>query len=201
MDSQFKTRLRNLSLGRKMLLLGSGLTAISVFLPWYSDMDRFNVGDTFLGITGPLYLTGFIILAAGLASFSIIMKQLMGRGETRLPMKEGSFHLFSSILSVAMLVLTNSVYFHPKFGISIADKSLGFGIIIAFAGTGAWLFASIASRNTRVGFAQSVSIDEPMMEFGMMEERKTNFQPMRERTIEDMMAEEEGYIHKTNEIL
>jgi len=182
-----------------MLLLGSGLTAISVLLPWYSDIDRFNVGDTFLGITGPLYLTGFIVLASGVVSFSIILRQLMGRGETRLPMREGTFHVFNSLVSVAMLIITNSVYFHPKFGISIADKSLGFGMVLALVGVGLFLLSSVSSRNSRMEFIQSVNIQDPMMDFHM-EERETNFHPTREKTIEDMMSESEEYIHNTNEI-
>ncbi len=182
-----------------MLLIGSGLTSLSVFLPWYSDIDRFNVGDTFLGITGPLYLTGFIVLISAITSFAIIMKQVMGHGETRLPMQEGTFHMFGSIISIAMLILTNSVYFHPKFGISIAEKTIGFGMMIAFFGVGLSLLSSIASRNTRVKFTQSVNIDEPVIDFDMGE-RESNFQPINERTVEDAMAEHEKYTNNTNEI-
>ncbi|MBI4231741.1 hypothetical protein HY605_00795, partial [Candidatus Peregrinibacteria bacterium] len=71
MPNSFKSRLKKLAISKKLILVGSGLMVVSAFLPWYSDLDRFKIGDTFLGITGPLYLVGFLVLLAGLASFGL----------------------------------------------------------------------------------------------------------------------------------
>lgn len=187
-SSHFKERLKSETLGRKMLLFGTFLSVISTLLPWYSDMDRFNIGDTFLGISGPLYLAGFIVLAASGASFTLIMLHLLGKKQPKLPIKEGHLHVFSGIISGVMLVLVNSVYFHPKFGISIADKSLGVGMMIAFAGVSLFLFAAIASRNaeTVLILKQSNNLED---QFLNMTQGRGHSEITRERTVEDAISE------------
>ena len=62
-DQNFKNRLKSLKLSKKIIYFSSALTILSVFMPWYSDIDKFKIGDSFLGITGPLYLAGFIAVS------------------------------------------------------------------------------------------------------------------------------------------
>jgi len=131
-DQTFKTRLKSLKFSKKIIYFASALTIISVFLPWYNDIDKFKIGDSFLGITGPLYLAGFIVLVASVLSFGIITLSLKGKTLPRLPLKENHFFIFNSGLSLLMLTLCASVYFHTKFGINITDKNAGIGLTMAF---------------------------------------------------------------------
>lgn len=173
---------------------------ISTVLPWYSDIDRFNIGDTFLGITGPLYLAGFTVLAASAASFTLIMLNLLGKRQPRLPVKEGHLHVFDAIISGVMLLLVNSVYFHPKFGISIADKSLGVGMLLAFAGVSLFLFSAIASRNneTVMIIRQTEDLEEKLLN---MVEGRGHTEIKRERTVEEAMEEHRHEMGNNNKYL
>lgn len=143
MPNSFKTRLKQLAFNKKLVLIGSALVIIGVFLPWYQDIDRFRIGDTFLGITGPLYLAGFLVLLAGVASFGLIMLKLLEKPQPKLPLKEGHFYISVSALSVFLLIISASVYFHPKFGVNLTDKSVGIGMILDFIGSGIVLLGAI----------------------------------------------------------
>jgi hypothetical protein len=132
-----------LPLVRKAIMIGGLLTALSVFMPWYSDVDKFNIGETFLGISGPLYLAGFFVFVSGAVSMALIAMKMMEKNMPRLPMKEAQMHIAGSVLSLFMLVLTASAYFHPRFGVNLTDKSLGFGMIIAFIGTGVMMIGGL----------------------------------------------------------
>lgn len=129
-----KTRLLKLPLGQKIVLVGSFLTVLGAVLPWYSDVDRFNIGDTFLGITGPLYLSGFMVLLAGGLSLSIVVAKLLEKKMPRLFVSESQIHSFNSVLTILMLIISASVYFHPKFGLNLTDKTMGIGMIFDFIG-------------------------------------------------------------------
>lgn len=140
-------------------MIGGLFTALSVFMPWYSDVDKFNIGETFLGISGPLYLAGFFVFISGAVSMALIAMKMMEKNMPRLPMKEAQMHIAGSVLSLFMLVLTASAYFHPRFGVNLTDKSLGFGMIIAFIGTGVMMLGGLlAMRAKEVSFDVEGSI-------------------------------------------
>lgn len=167
MPNSFKLRLKNLPLVKKAVLLGSFLMAISVFMPWYTDLDKFRIGETFLGISGPMYLAGFLVFVAGGASFGILMLYLLEKPLPKLPVKDVQIHIFGSILSFFMLILTASVYFHPKFGVNLTDKSMGIGMILAFIGSGIVLLAGILSlRSKEVSFDMEGHLD-PLIDMDM----------------------------------
>ena len=77
MPDSFKRRLKALDVTKKLVLVGSAIAVVSVFLPWYKDIDKFRTGDMFLGISGPLYLAGLIVLLTAGASLGIIMLKLL----------------------------------------------------------------------------------------------------------------------------
>lgn len=135
-EQTFKTRLKGLPVREKLILIGGLLTIIGTFLPWYQDLDRFNTGDTFLGVSGPLYLAGLIVLLGGIMSFGIIMLKLLNRKLPKMPLPESYMHLSSSALSILMLILAYSVYFHPKFGTNLTEKVIGIGMLMDFIGIG-----------------------------------------------------------------
>ena len=82
-----------------------------------------KIGDKFYGVSGPMYLAGLIVLLTGIVSFAYVFMKVLDNKLPKLPVKEEKMHLFNSILSGLMLILAASVYFHPKFGINIVDKS------------------------------------------------------------------------------
>ncbi len=127
------------------MFLGAFITTVGVFLPWYKDVDKFRTGDTFLGINGPLYLAGILVFLAAASTFLLIGFDVLGKRKPKLPIKENYWHLSGGALSVLMLILTNSVYFHPKFGINLTDKSIGIGMMMAFVGVGFVVLGSALS--------------------------------------------------------
>lgn len=174
MPNSFKIRLKNLPILKKIVLLGAFFMTIGVFMPWYNDIDKFRIGESFLGISGPLYLAGFLVFLAGAASLFVIIMQLMEKSLPKLPLKELQLHILGSILSFLMLVLTASVYFHPKFGVNLTDKSVGFGMILAFIGAGLILLGSILSlRSKEISFDVDGHID-PLIDMNLQNREKSD---------------------------
>ncbi len=152
-------------LAYKFVFAGSLLAVFSVFLPWYSDIDRFKTGDTFLGITGPMYLAGIIVLIACFASLGFIAMKILDKPRPKLPLTENHFHVFTSSASILMLVLALSVYFHPKFGINLTDKSAGIGVYLAFIGSGLMILGGVLAgkKKTVVNFETEGHV-EPLVD-------------------------------------
>ncbi|MEK7126563.1 MAG: hypothetical protein AAB848_00505, partial [Patescibacteria group bacterium] len=174
------------------ILVGSFVAFISVFMPWYSDIDRFKIGDTFLGITGPLYLAGLFVFLASAASLLMIIMILMERPLPKLPLKESHMHIFNGSLSFLMLILTASVYFHPKFGLNITEKNLGFGMIMSFIGIFVLISGSILLLRTKeVNFEEEGHI-EPLIKIETDRE-KGDLSLKRDMTIEEAMTTSNAY--------
>ncbi|MBI5152728.1 hypothetical protein HZA39_04280 [Candidatus Peregrinibacteria bacterium] len=130
-------------LDAKLVSLGGLITALSVFLPWYQDLDAFKTGDQFLGITGPLYLIGLIMLIlGGLTVASVISKKWQNR-IARIGLELPVTHIIIAAFNLFLLVLANSVYFHAKFGVNIMLKEFRFGMVFAFIGVGLMLIGGI----------------------------------------------------------
>jgi hypothetical protein len=146
MPNSLKSRLRKLPITKKLILFGSFLALISVFMPWYKDIDKFNTGDMFLGITGPLYLAGIIVLLSSGISFGVISLRLFEKPLPKLPLKEDHLHIFTGSLSTFMLIMAISVYFHNKFGISLVDKTMGIGMMFGFVGAGLSILGAVLSN-------------------------------------------------------
>lgn len=161
MPNTLKSRFKALPLSGKIVLLGSGISFLSVFLPWYSDIDRFNIGDTFLGITGPLYLAGLIVMGAAALSFASIFSNLVGKQLPKVTQEEHTLHFLSSGMSILMLVLSASVFFHSKFGINLTDKTMGAGLILAFTGSGLTLLGAFMVKKSGMELEQDL---EPLID-------------------------------------
>ncbi len=157
---KIKQNFKNLPTLKKLVLFSSGFMIISVFLPWYKDINRFNVGDTFLGITGPLYLAGILVLIFGIISFGIVFKKISTKESVQLSFKESYLHIITSGLSILMLILSASVYFHPKFGINLTNKSMGIGMIFAFISGSILLFTAILSSKAKKEVDISDDVEE-----------------------------------------
>lgn len=117
---------------RKLLAGGSLLMILSVFLPWYQDIDSFKTGDMFLGINGPLYLVGASILVLSAINIGLVISTSLGRKIPLFGLKHSTFFLGSGLVSFYLMMIVNSVYFHPKFGFNITVKESQFGMFFAF---------------------------------------------------------------------
>lgn len=122
---------QKLSGSMKLVGIGSLILAISTLLPWYADLDAFQVGDMFLGVTGPASFVGIGILLLSLGSFGIFMAHLLEKRVFKLPVKESVYHLFVGIESLFLLFIVNSIFFHTKFGVNISLKESRFGMLLA----------------------------------------------------------------------
>ncbi len=132
-----------MSFDTKLVGLGGIIMAISVFLPWYQDLDAFKTGDMFLGITGPLYLIGVIMFLLGIiTTLSVTSKQWQNR-IARIGLDLPVAHIIIGAFNLFLLVLANSVYFHAKFGVNIMLKEFRFGMVFAFIGVGLMLIGGI----------------------------------------------------------
>ncbi|MFA6550256.1 MAG: hypothetical protein WCT36_02785 [Candidatus Gracilibacteria bacterium] len=130
----------------KLIALGGLITALSVFLPWYQDIDAFKTGDMFLGITGPLYLIGVIMLLLGTGTVLTMISQKWKDKVARLGIELPMAHIMVAAFDLFLLVMTNSVYFHAKFGVNIMLKEFRFGMVAAFIGVGFMLIGGIFER-------------------------------------------------------
>lgn len=174
------TAISRLDVNRKWLLFSVVLVAISVVLPWYEDVDAFGAGDLYLGITGPLFLVGLMVLAGALLVGYWILAPAMGKRVPSLPVKEGALFAFLGIQDLLLLLVANSVFFHPKFGVNITLKNTKFGMILAVIGSvllaysGYKLYRREAQHNREIGPEGRL---EPLI-------RMPKPEPMSERTPE-----------------
>lgn len=132
----------------KIMLISSALLAISTFLPWYKDVDTYRTGDQFLGVTGPTSFIGIAILIAAAASFLVMSYRMLGKRLIKLPWQESSFYLFVALQSFFLLLVTNSIFFHPKFGINITLKESLFGMTIAFISALVFVISAYMNKKT-----------------------------------------------------
>lgn len=160
-ERTFKNNLKALPTREKLIFIGGFLAIIGTFLPWYRDVDRFQTGDTFLGISGPLYLAGLLVLLCGIMSFGIILMKLMDKRVPKLPFPESYMHLGGAGFSVLMLILTCSVYFHPKFGINLTEKTVGIGMIMAIVGVGLVIFGGVLEiKKKEISFEEEGKLEK-----------------------------------------
>lgn len=123
-----------LDVTRKWLLLGSAVVALGSLLPWYADVDAFGAGDLYLGVTGPLFLVGLMVLASAVVTGVWVLFPALGKRLPSIPVKDGALYTFLGIQDLLLLLVANSVFFHPKFGVNITLKKTQFGMVLAGIG-------------------------------------------------------------------
>ncbi|MBI5412743.1 hypothetical protein HZA42_00145 [Candidatus Peregrinibacteria bacterium] len=119
----------------KFIGIGSLILVISTLLPWYGDLDSYKIGDEFLGVTGPASFVGIVVLALAGLSMWLFSYRLLEKRMPRLPVREGIVHLFVAAESLFLLIVVNSIFFHPKFGVNITLKESRFGMTLAVLGS------------------------------------------------------------------
>ncbi len=126
---------------KKVILISSFTLCVSTVMPWYDQRNNFGVGDTFLGIQGPLFAVGFVVLGCGLVSFFNMFLPLMGRNFFDLKRKSGSLALTLGTQALLLMLVANSIFFHPEFATTINNKGTRFGMMIAFFSIGALMIS------------------------------------------------------------
>ncbi|MDP4008148.1 MAG: hypothetical protein Q8P68_03060 [Candidatus Peregrinibacteria bacterium] len=140
-----KTLFTKLSSAEKLVMIGSGLAVLSVFLPWYRDLDAWGKGDTFLGLTGPLSAIGLVILLGSGAVFAKMLGRMIGK-KLRLLEKFDQLATYVAAENVLLFVITSSIYFDPKFGVNITLKQTAFGLFLCLIGSAVMAFGSYMRR-------------------------------------------------------
>ena len=113
--------------------------------------------------------------------------RLLNKPVPKLPLKEEQFYVFSSSVSLLMLVLSISVFFHNKFGISLVDKSVGIGMILGFVGVGlVMLGAVMAIKNQEINFDVEGHL-EPLIEVNNEHRETQELEPKKEDIKEEAM--------------
>lgn len=126
---------------KKVILISSFTLCVSTVLPWYDQRNNFGVGDTFLGVQGPLFAVGLVVLGCGVVSFFNMFLPLMGRNFFDLKRKSGSLALSLGTQALLLLLVANSIFFHPEFASTINNKATRFGMMTAFFSIGALMIS------------------------------------------------------------
>ncbi|MEK9132501.1 MAG: hypothetical protein AAB606_02225 [Patescibacteria group bacterium] len=165
-----------LRLPKQMKLIGAGslILAISTLLPWYADLDAYRIGDQFLGITGPASFVGIVILLISGFSLWVFSYRLLERKVPRLPVREGILHLFVAVESIFLLILVNSIYFHPKFGVNITLKESRFGMTIAVVGAVVLFIGGYLKNKQEVMAEEDIGKLEPLIKIEQTPQASAN---------------------------
>ena len=170
---RIQDKFNQLPIHQKIIGIGSAIAILSAFLTWYKDIDAFDRGGTYLGVTGPLYLIGYIMVCLSIFSLSLTVLHLLEKKIPPLPIKESMVYIFSGATSLFLLVIANSIYFHPQFGLNITSKEHGIGMILAFIGSSAITIGGVM-QNRESGTSRLIKEfqEEAQMPDIKQEERK-----------------------------
>ncbi|EKD64019.1 MAG: hypothetical protein ACD_51C00097G0006 [uncultured bacterium] len=155
-----------LSRSKKVVLISAILTSFSCLLPWYHDLSVYGVADSYLGINGPLFLAGIFIFAMNAFLTLSIAMPMIGKRFVKLPLKGSVAGMLVGLQSLFLLLIANSVFYHAKFGISISQKTAGFGMAIAMFSVLALIGGSYfwyKEESVDRGFDEAVGRKEPLI--------------------------------------
>lgn len=116
-----------------MQLIGSALLILSLFLNWYSDVDVFRSGDIYTGLNGPLYFVGLNLLILGIVNIALTLGKSMRLNWLRrlTGVTMGKLQMIFGFSAMYLLIIVNSVYFNPQFGLNILSKKSEIGVMLA----------------------------------------------------------------------
>ena len=151
---------------KKVVLLSSLGLMISTLMPWYDERNSFGVGESYLGIQGPFFLIGLMVLGFGAISFFHLFLPLTGKNFFKTKGKAGLTSFFLGIQSLLLLIVANSIFYHPDFGANISSKSTRFGMTFAFISLGLMALSGWLSRNKEDAVSEEVitDVEEPSYE-------------------------------------
>jgi len=156
-------RIKELPSDQKTIFWGAAAMAVSVILPWYSDIDAFKTGDTYFGITGPLYMIGILFFGLSGVAIATLFNYTVREKIEMIFSKLATYYMIAGGFCAFLLLLANSVYFHPRFGVNIAIKSAGIGMWVALIGVGMMMYGGYTLRKRRERFTDMESRLEPLI--------------------------------------
>lgn len=130
---------------KAILVSGAGLM-LSTVMPWYDTRNSFGIGETYLGIQGPLFVIGALVLVCGAVSFSNIFFSLMGRKFFNLKKRGGTTSLILGAQSLLFVLMGNVIFYNPEFGTDVGSKTTRFGMVVAFVSIGTMIIAGWLAR-------------------------------------------------------
>lgn len=146
--------------------MASVFTIISCILPWYRDLSVYGVGDTYVGVTGPLFLVGLSIMGLSVFVALMIGMPMMGKRFPKLPAKQSMLSMIVGVESLFLVLIANSVFYHSKFGVSISHKQPGFGMTVALIAIIGLIIGSYfwwKEESEFKGFDENVGRKEPLI--------------------------------------
>lgn len=134
-----------LPFARKAILVSSAILMVSPLLPWYDNRNGVGIGETFLGIQGPLFLIGVLVLSFGAINFFNMFFPLMGKNFFQLRKRSGITAILLGFQSLFLILIANSIFFHPSFGGEVS-KGTRFGMVVAFGAIAVMLLAGFITH-------------------------------------------------------
>jgi hypothetical protein len=131
---------------KKVILVSSFTLCVSTVMPWYDQRNNFGVGDTYLGLQGPLFMIGIVMLLCGAASFFNMFLPLFGKNFFDLKRRTGSVALIMGTQALLLLLVANSIFLHPAFAATVNNKTTRFGMAVAFFSVGAMMISGWWTR-------------------------------------------------------
>lgn len=144
--SHFRHQFETLSLSRKAILIGSLITIIGTLLPWYQDLDLYGAGDIYLGVTGPLFSIGLLILLSAVVVGGVFTLPLLGRRFPKIGVEPSFLALFIGAEDLLLVFIARLIYLHPKFGVNITLKDSRFGMMLTFIGLVVMIWGAYTTR-------------------------------------------------------
>lgn len=147
LTQRMKQGFLRLPLRKQVVLVSSAGLMLSPLTPWYDERNSFGVGDSYLGIQGPFFLIGAMVMVLGAVSFFNLFLPLMGKNFFNLKKKGGMASVLLGFQSTLLMVVATSIFFHPDFGVNLSTKSTRFGMTFAFLMSGFMMLAGwLSSR-------------------------------------------------------
>ena len=180
----FKEKIKNLSVLGKIHMLSALLLAVSAILPWYKETDVYSNSFFFLGVTGPTYLFGLLVLILGAASILFTFRKINGLVSRRTNSNFVTIQMGLGIFAITLCVLSASVLFHKDFGINIVGKTAGIGLWLALISS--VVMTAVTYLNKGASEVVSTNINHDDLEaFIDISDRMQNT-GMRERSLDEL---------------
>jgi len=135
LKNQIVKKVSKWPLEKKISAIFSVLLIVSLFFNWYNDTDIFHTGETYNALNGPLYLAGYTILTLAILNLAISFEKIKLFGYAVNNKNRGKLQMFLGFLNLYFLILINSAYFHPQFGLNLLAKKAGICSMLALIAT------------------------------------------------------------------
>ncbi|MFA5855371.1 MAG: hypothetical protein WC846_03785 [Candidatus Gracilibacteria bacterium] len=131
---------------KKAVMVAGAATTVSTLMPWYDMRNSVGIGNTYLGVQGPLFVVGMLVLGFGAVSFLNLFLPLAGKSFFNLKRKGGATSMILGAQSLLLLLVANTTFYHPNFGLALSNKTTRFGMMMAFLSAGLMIISGYFAR-------------------------------------------------------